>query len=113
MPSDGMPAAAPVPSRTSRRWRPTRSASADGLQGAFASVLPRHHFALITNSAAPAQHRNAAIRLGQFRPPDLRAAPFGWPVDPVFAFGNARWRKSVVLRDRDHVARLVAPTAGN
>jgi SAM-dependent methyltransferase len=58
----------------------------------MAQVVRRFRFALITNCIEPASARNRDIQAGEFRPLDMRAAPFNYPAEAVFAFsGKAKF----------------------
>ena len=58
----------------------------------MAQVIQRFPFALITNCSEPDSERNRDIQAGEYRPLDLRVAPFGYPAEAVFSFsGKARF----------------------
>lgn len=53
----------------------------------FISILPKFKYALITNDIANKQianFENKQIAPGQYRPLDLRKAPFNLNLEPVF-----------------------------
>ncbi len=60
----------------------------DAVHRFMAQVVKRFRFALITNCFEPASQRNGDIQAGDFRPLDLRAAPFAYPATAVFAFSG-------------------------
>lgn len=72
-------------------------------------AVPHFKFALITNCIEPASELNREITLGDFRPLDLRAAPFHYRAPAVFCFSGPKttslrtfrtfpaWHKIVLL----------------
>jgi SAM-dependent methyltransferase len=66
------------------------------IQDFMIEVVPRFRFALITNSVDPRDTLNSEIAMGEWRPLDLRLAPYGYDVPPVFSFEVPAvwsWRK--------------------
>ena len=49
-------------------------------------VLPKYKFALITNCSTPVDILNIDISAGEFRPLDLRKAPYNFDAECVFTF---------------------------
>jgi SAM-dependent methyltransferase len=81
----------------------------NGMVTDFAPFMGRYKYALLTNCADPADKRNLPIAVGKFRPLDLTAAPFQWPVAKVFEFSGPSWRKETLLWSRsfaDECARF-------
>jgi len=61
-------------------------------------ALPKYKFALITNNVVPDSILNMDITTGEFRPLDLRKAPFGLEASAVYSLG--RERKTYSLKQR-------------
>jgi SAM-dependent methyltransferase len=56
------------------------------VQDFMSQVVPRFRFALITNTVEPKNSLNSEIAMGEWRPLDLRRAPYGYDVPVVFSF---------------------------
>jgi SAM-dependent methyltransferase len=71
----------------------------------FRPVIDRYKHVLLTNCIGlPHEKNNTPIPDGHFRPIDLTAAPFEWPLEPLACFTNVdandelRWIKQVLIR---------------
>lgn len=81
----------------------------DMVHSFMAEVVRRFRFALITNCTEPIRKRNREIKLGDWRPLDLRTDPFCYEAPEVFSFSGRPklslwplkifpgWRKVVLL----------------
>jgi len=66
------------------------------IQEFIAEIVPKFRFALITNSVEAKESLNREIAMGEWRPLDLRLAPFWCGVPEVFSFEVPAvwsWRK--------------------
>jgi SAM-dependent methyltransferase len=89
----------------------------------FLPYLSKYKYALLTNCVNPkGETRNVDIELGEFRPLDLRLAPFHLKSSPVFSFdkneislyrklralirGYPKWKKVVLLVDNANKSQV-------
>lgn len=64
--------------------------STDDVNHFLKHVLPKYRFALITNCIEPTEDLNVEIDTGEFRPLDLRKAPFHLDAAQIYSFNGPR-----------------------